>query len=760
MYFGKEKFIMAKKVKIPAQDIIDVILSRKDEIVKAVNPKPTKVLELRERDGVTYSRYLCGHCKEEFQDFYTEEIAAGYYRMETHYYCPFCGKEIPSDKRLYNDNKMDSEAFVAIQIDRKIYFAKAIVSFEYNDRLDVTNADFTFKSLSVFNLDTNDKSSYKFNEQTNEFVYTTAMLTTLLCYGGIWYSDEAKRPRFMDITESELSGENFFSACSQLDKRKKKTVEKKEVVLPIELDDDPPVPALIDCISIAVTAQEHDSLDKTTAYKAHCLHCHKEWLFNVDDYDADGSYNSSFLVECPYCGESQPVKRGLFSNGHYNQTWIYISDNPHEAIVKVVNVFKKDTLSPKVQAALGGYYIFNKKGVCNGFRRFINMSTRSLLFSGAKEYSLYCGTWNTTKFEAKYAEMPLHKVVCNLSDDGILKYSGIKEFINQQPCRKLGYNSGSGAMTTREFLMFINKTLKYPVAEKLAKEGFANEILDADKTAIRKNSSDIAVAINWKAKTAAEAFGITPSLLKYYKSAKKELGCNITMQTLQRLYEIDNDIIGEDAYWCDKHNVPIESIVKIQKVLPTLSVSKITSYLERVRIGQMFDPIPAAEQWRDYLDACKSIDMDMTDRHVLYPRALKTEHDIVMSKQKFIADESLNDDFVKSVDKYRFLEYHKDDYFIKVPESMQSMFEEGRKLNHCCGRYVDDVVDRQAFILFLRRKDNPDTPFLSIEVSPDMTVHQVRGVNDTYVSVHKDAKAINMFLQSWARMKHLCLDIR
>ena len=174
----------------------------------------------------------------------------------------------------------------------------------------------------------------------------------------------------------------------------------------------------------------------------------------------------------------------------------------------------------------------------------------------------------------------------------------------------------------------------------------------------------------------------------------------------------------------------------------------------------MFDPVPAAEQWRDYLDACKSIDMDMTDRHVLYPRALKTEHDIVMSKQKFIADEALNDDFVKSVDKYRFLEYHKDDYFIKVPESMQSMFEEGRKLNHCCGRYVDDVIDKQAFILFLRRKDNPDTPFLSIEVSPDMTVHQVRGVNDTYVSVQKDSKAINIFLQSWARMKHLCLDIR
>jgi hypothetical protein len=755
---------MAKKIKIPAQDIIDVILSRKDEIVKAVNPEPVKVLELRERDGVTYSRYLCGHCKEEFNDFYAEEVSTGYYRYsETHYYCPFCRKEVSNSKKLFNDNKMDSEAFIAIQVDRKIYFAEAIISFEYNDALNVINTDFSFKALSVFNLDTNDKSSYKLKE-TNEFVYTTAMLTSLLCYCGIWYSDEAKRPKFMDVTESELSGEDFFSVCRQLDRRKKKTVEKKEVVLPIELDDDPPLPALTDCINITVTEQENDRLEETTTYKAHCLHCHKEWFFNVNDYNDDYSYNSNFLAECPYCGASQQVKRSTYRSGggHYNQTWIYISDNSYEATVKVVSVFiEKNTLHPKVQAALSGYYVFNQKGVCNGFLRHvdIDMSSRSL-FSGAKEYSFCCAPWYTAKFDAKYAETPLHKVICNLSDDGILKYSGLKEFINQQPRRRLGYNSGTGAMTTRELFMFINKTLKYPVAEKLAKEGFANEILDADKTAIRKNTNDTAVTINWKAKTAAEAFGITPALLKYYKSAKKELGCDITMQTLQRLHEIDNDIIGEDAFWCDRHGVPIESIVKIQKVLPTLSVSKITSYLERVRIGQMFDPVPAAEQWRDYLDACKSIDMDMTDRHVLYPRALKTEHDIVMSKQKFIADEALNDDFVKSVDKYRFLEYHKDDYFIKVPESMQSMFEEGRKLNHCCGRYVDDVIDKQAFILFLRRKDNPDTPFLSIEVSPDMTVHQVRGVNDTYVSVQKDSKAINIFLQSWARMKHLCLDIR
>ena len=221
---------MAKKIKIPAQDIIDVILSRKDEIVKAVNPEPVKVLELRERDGVTYSRYLCGHCKEEFNDFYAEEVSTGYYRSETHYYCPFCMKELPN--RLFNDNKMNSEAFIAIQVDRKIYFAEAIISFEYNDALNVINTDFSFKALSVFDLDTNDKSSYRLNKETNEFVYTTAMLTSLLCYCGIWYSDEAKRPKFIDITEEEFDDKNFVKICRWLDDRKKKKAEKvlKEII--------------------------------------------------------------------------------------------------------------------------------------------------------------------------------------------------------------------------------------------------------------------------------------------------------------------------------------------------------------------------------------------------------------------------------------------------------------------------------------------------------------------------------------------------
>ena len=87
------------------------------------------------------------------------------------------------------------------------------------------------------------------------------------------------------------------------------------------------------------------------------------------------------------------------------------------------------------------------------------------------------------------------------------------------------------------------------------------------------------------------------------------------------------------------------------------------------------------------------------------------------------------------------------------------MLEEGRKLKHCCGRYVDDVAKKKAFVLFLRKKESPETPYLSIEVLPDRRVRQVRGLNDTYVSALPEYKDVNLFLAYWAKAKKLRLDI-
>lgn len=337
--------------------------------------------------------------------------------------------------------------------------------------------------------------------------------------------------------------------------------------------------------------------------------------------------------------------------------------------------------------------------------------------------------------------------------DGLLKYTGIREVADYLNKKK---RNASFAMNfSADLRVFIRSALMYGVMEKVAKEGLFEEW----QGSVHKTKYYTPIKFNAKADTVYDAFEVSKSLLKYYKDNKATGDGVLTMRTLQDLYALDDTITGHDAWWADCYNVLVPHFESIKALLPNMSIPQMISYLERVRLGQMFNPDVSIVQWRDYLDACISIGMDMTDRHVLYPRALKTEHDIVVAKQGFIKDEQIEKSFMDAVCKYADLAYHKDDYFIKVPENMESMFEEGRKLNHCCGRYVDDVAKGKAFVLFVRKKAAPDVPFLSIEVYPDMTVHQVRGKNDTPISVLAEKRAVRSFLFSWAKMKHLELVI-
>ena len=46
------------------------------------------------------------------------------------------------------------------------------------------------------------------------------------------------------------------------------------------------------------------------------------------------------------------------------------------------------------------------------------------------------------------------------------------------------------------------------------------------------------------------------------------------------------------------------------------------------------------------------------------------------------------------------------------------LIDEGNALNHCVGSYVDSYANGRTDILFLRRAEEPDKPWRTIEFSP------------------------------------------
>ena len=60
------------------------------------------------------------------------------------------------------------------------------------------------------------------------------------------------------------------------------------------------------------------------------------------------------------------------------------------------------------------------------------------------------------------------------------------------------------------------------------------------------------------------------------------------------------------------------------------------------------------------------------------------------------------------------------------PKSAAEIVEEGQKLHHCVGGYVSRVAKKECTILFLRREEQLEEPYYTMELR-DGEVKQLRG---------------------------------
>lgn len=80
---------------------------------------------------------------------------------------------------------------------------------------------------------------------------------------------------------------------------------------------------------------------------------------------------------------------------------------------------------------------------------------------------------------------------------------------------------------------------------------------------------------------------------------------------------------------------------------------------------------------------------------------------------------------------------------------MQEIFADGFVLNHCLFRsevYWDRIESHETYILFLRRRSDPDIPYYTLEVEPNGTVRQARTEFDRQDEEFEDIK---QFLKEW-----------
>ena len=99
--------------------------------------------------------------------------------------------------------------------------------------------------------------------------------------------------------------------------------------------------------------------------------------------------------------------------------------------------------------------------------------------------------------------------------------------------------------------------------------------------------------------------------------------------------------------------------------------------------------------------------------------------------------------------------YAEEEYMVVAPENIFAIIKEGRMLHHCVGndgsgeRYYERMERRESFILFLRRTDEPEDPYYTLEIEPDGTVRQKRTLFDRQ---HEDIEQATDFLRRWQKV--------
>lgn len=301
------------------------------------------------------------------------------------------------------------------------------------------------------------------------------------------------------------------------------------------------------------------------------------------------------------------------------------------------------------------------------------------------------------------------------------KYSAFDEFCS--------YNNDD---VLHKYLGFY---CKHPVlCERLVKEGYGKIL--AQK--FRINSS---VRLNYKAETVKGFFRMNKSELKILKQINdikavnvKTYGLPLTQQTYAYIKREIYSLKEIKSYLSEK-KIPCEC-------------SEFINYLVKQKSDFSI--------YYDYVKWLIKYKFELTHKS-LFPRYLKQEHDKMMkydARCEALKEIKKKEKEIKTFEKQilpfvqKVFTYQDDEFLIRPFSNIKEIIVEGQIQNICVGsqHYTNKYISGKTYLFCLRQIDFPDTPFCTIEVSPNGTLIQARAKHNGTPT--DEAKA---FIEEWQK---------
>lgn len=154
----------------------------------------------------------------------------------------------------------------------------------------------------------------------------------------------------------------------------------------------------------------------------------------------------------------------------------------------------------------------------------------------------------------------------------------------------------------------------------------------------------------------------------------------------------------------------------------------------------------------------KKFGSDMTDEFVLYPRDLDAAHDAMIEvkvearRKKELKEAKEKDEDLRKIYKKiaKRFSYEDDTFVLRPAKTKTEIVKEGQTQHICVGMagYAEKMIRGSSYILFLRKKTEPNTPFYTVEITPEYKIVQRHG---KYNKEGKEVTAVDVFLEKFRR---------
>ena len=433
--------------------------------------------------------------------------------------------------------------------------------------------------------------------------------------------------------------------------------------------------------------------------KCYCTACEKEYTLNpweiVKHKSSDICRNCGNGVEC--IDVTKNYKGYIVHDIAYAVIYLAGKDgNLYVRCIKQEIAFKHGLLRLLHRTTETQRYVFTPKGAAR-FAPFFNYISNDNDWCARTrvENPNFLDFGYSSKIHRTYKEINLSAAI----EKTWLKYSAVEEFMKRNARNDYAIH-------------YLNFYTRHKGVERLIKCGFCADVYDMVYNRYKANK--LVKQIDWNQTEVNKMLGINKREFRFLVDG------GISLYEAEMAKSIFGDYSLEQAInlysYFGGHYPNIQSV--FSKISPK-NANKLKNYLKKQNCSFSI--------YKDYIDFCEKLDYDLTSPEILFPPHLQNAHDRAYSaieSKKIMLEKQKIREVIK---KRKPLEFEKDNLVLILPRSPDEIIYEGQVLRHCVGGYAQRHFNLETTILFIRKIDEINKPYFTIEVSNDFRIVQCHG---------------------------------